>query len=416
MNQSNSNIITSFIDEWRLLSRSQKWLYFLYAVVLIGDFTDIFVSIENRLGLSFLIPFSDTILTIIALLGCIKIFFESLKIVDLIFLISIILFYIISQNTHPATAALHEEYFEVFVAAIPMYLVGLTFGKKTSSKVFVFFAIGCVILRFLFLNIQGIGVTETGDKNTELMTAAYGILPFVCLLFYNAIEKHGLLNYAIAFFGLFVLMSLGVRGPVACFITFIAIYLIAFKTHNKHNVLIKSLTAIVAVAFYSFSSYIILAFDTVASVLGFSTRVFESFQAGEFANFEESSGRDRIFENIMNHVQQHNLLWGEGLYSDRIITEGGFYAHNLELELLCEFGYIGGTIILLVISVLTLRAFRIVWDTQYAIILLAFFCSSIMQLQFSGSYIFTPVFWLFIGMCVSANRIEGRKRKLHFFR
>lgn len=416
MNQRYLNIYTSFINEWRHLSRNQKWLYFLYVVVLIGDFTDILISIENRMGLSFLIPFSDTIITIIAFLGCVKIFFKSLRIVDLFFLSALLLFYIISQNTHPATAALHEEYFEMFVAALPMYLVGLTFSTKTSSKVFVFFAFWCVFLRFLFLNIQGVGVSESGDKNTEFMTVAYGILPFVCLLFYNAIDKHGLLNYAIAFFGLFVLMSLGVRGPVVCFITFIAIYLIVFKTYGKHNVLIKSSTAIVTIVFYSFSYYVILAFGAIASVLGFSTRVFDSFQAGEFVNFKESSGRDRIFENIMSYVQQHNLAWGEGLYSDRIITDGGFYAHNLELELLCEFGYIGGTIILLVISVLTLRAFRIVWDTQYAIILLAFFCSSIMQLQFSGSYIFTPVFWLFIGMCVSANRIEGRKRKLHFFR
>ena len=127
-------------------------------------------------------------------------------------------------------------------------------------------------------------------------------------------------------------------------------------------------------------------------------------------SYENSSGRDYLYANVMDYIKNNDLKWGNGLYSDRNITGFDSYVHNFELEILCDFGYIGGTIVLILFFIFIIRAFRKSWGTSLSVLLLVFFCSSVMHLQFSGSFLSTPIFYLFIGMCVSSIR-ESRKDK-----
>ena len=121
-------------------------------------------------------------------------------------------------------------------------------------------------------------------------------------------------------------------------------------------------------------------------------------------NLQESSGRDNLYSDAIDYISRNDVYFGEGLYSDRYITATDQYVHNLEIELLCDFGWIGGSILILLLAFIVARAFYKVKGSQGALFLLVFFCTAIIGAQFSGSFLTTSVIWLFLGMCATMQR------------
>lgn len=243
-----------------------------------------------------------------------------------------------------------------------------------------------------------------GRENTEMMGASYNLLPFVCLLFWNAITRGGLIHWIMVIIASFLLFSLGVRGPIICFAFFVAFYIMVFK-HFKHDLFVKILIGIATLIVYIFSVEIALFFSVISEQLGMSTRVFESFVQNQMVNIQESSNRDVIWEGAFGVLTEKRIFWDFNLYADRLYN--GLetqYVHNLELECLCDFGIIGGSVVLVILFLLILRAFKSVWGKETVVLILVFFTASVMELQFSGSFLILPMFWLFLGLCVSMIR------------
>ena len=53
--------------------------------------------------------------------------------------------------------------------------------------------------------------------------------------------------------------------------------------------------------------------------------------------------------------------------------------------------------------------FKNAWRKDVAVLLLVFFSSSVMQLQFSSTYLLLPVFWFFLGMCSTMIRDTNKE-------
>jgi O-antigen ligase len=407
-----TNFLEEVASDWRVLSYSQKFLYFLYLFVLVKHTLPLFRAIENRIGLAFFTEFSDAFFIIVAVLGCITVFWKKLKLIDLCFILGVMLLHFISTEMNQETAAFAiENKANFFWACLPMFFVGLTIDSKSSMRLFVLLAYLAVILQIIYLSFFGMATDSQGREKTEMMGAAYNLLPFVCLLIWNAITRGGLIHWIMAIIASFLLFSLGARGPIICLIFFVAVYLMVYK-HYKHGYFAKILIGIAAVLVYVFSVEIALFFSLISEQLGMSTRVFESVVQNQMVNIQESSNRDVIWEGALGVLTDNKIFWDFNLYADRLYN--GLetqYVHNLELECLCDFGIIGGCVVLAILFLLILRAFKSVWDKETVVLMLVFFTASVMELQFSSSFLMLPMFWLFLGLCVSMIR-DGNKNRL----
>ena len=132
-----------------------------------------------------------------------------------------------------------------------------------------------------------------------------------------------------------------------------------------------------------------------------STRVFQTF-LGEFSSGTSlDSGRLEIQKELIRQIKINPF--GYGLGGDRVFT--GWYAHNIFLELIVQFGiFIGGflCVFLVYIVISSLRKARA--EMQILSILLLFICTGLIKLLISGSYLIEPYFFLLLGFAISIRR------------
>ena len=411
-----TNFSEEVASDWRGLTQSQKWLFVLYTLLLVSYTRNIIYAIETRIGLSALTDYTDIFLYVILAFGCFRIFLQKIKKTDLFFLLVVIVIHILSWAINKDTASLSEDNALLFFGScLPMFLVGLTVDKKTPISLFVVMAYIALFLSFLYFSVFGLGEDETGNAKVSSMDYAFKLLPFTCLLLYNAFERRGVFHWIIGLVALFLLLSYGVRGAVVAVLFFIVFYLIVYK-HYTYNAFIKILTVVLAYIIFVYIDVIAMTLMVISQQLGLSTRIFESVLDDKMINFSESSYRDVIWNNVINTLKANGNLLDCNLYVDRFYNGMElFYVHNLELELLCDFGWIGGTLLIVFLFLYIFRAFKGVWNTSAAALLLVFFSSTVMQLQFSGSFLMSPLFWFFLGMC-STMIHEGKRRKSTSFK
>lgn len=404
MKQNNNTFITKFVSEYRQLSSTQKFLYFLLTFLLCSDFKLLFYAVEARVGLSTVSEFINVVVIIIAVFGSYMAFTRKIRIWHFAILLFLVFFHQMSAIWFPRTATYSDANAAHFIwGCLPMFLVGLTIDKKTSPVIFVGISYFALFLQILFIGVLGLDSAAEDSEHIDSMVRAYNFLPFACFIVWYSLENCGLYNIITSLISIFLLFSMGARGPIVCFVSFIVIYLVFFKEF-KHAKFVKPLLIISFLVFFQYSKELTFFLATISSFWGLSTRVYNSIQEETLVNLQESSGRDNLYSDAIDYISRNDVYFGEGLYSDRYITATDQYVHNLEIELLCDFGWIGGSILILLLAFIVARAFYKVKGSQGALFLLVFFCTAIIGAQFSGSFLTTSVIWLFLGMCATMQR------------
>ena len=136
--------------------------------------------------------------------------------------------------------------------------------------------------------------------------------------------------------------------------------------------------------------------------LGFSTRMIDKITSGDLF---VSDSRNIILDRIKASISDRPFT-GNGIFSDRVIV--GTYTHNIFYEIWLDFGYIAGTAIMIFLATLFFKAYRRLQTNDGKMLFMALFCSSVIHLLFSGSYLTEPFFFLLIGLSVAvvANKKE----------
>ena len=121
---------------------------------------------------------------------------------------------------------------------------------------------------------------------------------------------------------------------------------------------------------------------------------------------EESSNRDNFYASVIEEIKNDNGF-GHGWLSDRLFTPDGMYVHNFELEILCQFGYIAGGLLLIMLFYLICK--RFFYDKRLEAISFWYImlCSGFFALQFSYTYVKYPLFFIFIGYLLSNRKITN---------
>ena len=254
------------------------------------------------------------------------------------------------------------------------------------------------------------------SKGEELMEdnmdAAYKTLPSIMFLIYYAFEKkkfHYTLLAVLAGIAAFVF---GTRGPILCIAAFTAISIFQImKTRKSNGMRILLFAIVVGLA-------CLLIFGDVLTTLaenlseqfakwGFSTRVFDYFIEGDFS---ETNGRSIIFEIVTAAINERPIV-GHGFLGDQmLIGQGGAgaYAHNLLLELWCQFGLIIGSFILLYfIGKPILALVRQKGRTDMQNFLWMLICMNFVKLMLSSTYTDEQYFFFMIGVSIAATHNAG---------
>ncbi len=245
------------------------------------------------------------------------------------------------------------------------------------------------LLYGLFTYLGGAILSENYDYSQGF---GYMLLFPIIVLFYQK-KWYSLVFSAIL---LLLLIVYGGRGPLLSVVLFFVYVLIK----QKRFILIGVLVGAVAVGIPILAS-------TVKS-LGITSRMLDLMLTGEMA---QDNGRNAINEVIERGIQQEPFGWG--LFGDRVITDGANYAHSFYREILAEFGiYIGG-VLLFVLAIEVIKRFKIIKDEDRDMYVLFFFACFV-PILFSGSYLTSSNFALFIGLAILLPKFYSKRRVKKF--
>lgn len=370
----------------------------LWSMGILLYYTRTFVS---RSPLYFIAPEFMTICIVSGILFSLSYFKKTLRVIDIIVYLIIVAYYYLNMVIFPANKeVLSELSFLCLIHSVPLFLIGLSLNVEKSYNYLRFISGLSIIVLAVVLFLMG-GVREyelTGDEG-EGMVKAYALLPCLLFIVWDTLRTPNIVNTIISLLGVIILFSLGTRGPIVCLLAFIVLFLLLFKEY-KHPIRNRILVFCAGGVLYTFLTPILLAVQGLLMSVGASTRIVNTLLED---TFDDSHGRDDISSFMWGEIMKDPWS-GHGLAGDRVTGHWASWSHNFALEIFMAFGLALGCVILGVLLWMLIKI--VIKDihsvhTQFTILL---FCSSVMMLMFSSSFLQEPMIYLFIGYMVNILR------------
>ena len=206
----------------------------------------------------------------------------------------------------------------------------------------------------------------------------------------------------LALIGSFFILALGCRGALLAFVFFVAGEMILFK-HYNYGFLSRIVILMGAGICCLLLNPILVVMKNFTSMFGFGTRVYDKIIGGELVSTDT---RDWIYEQVGDYILTDKGHIGYGLFYDRVLMgmEKSSYAHNIIYELLLDFGvYLGSFLLIFLTSLFFINMIK-AKGTSSCSMIFAFFCSCVICLFFSSSYLCNSIFWIFVGLMISTFR------------
>lgn len=199
-----------------------------------------------------------------------------------------------------------------------------------------------------------------------------------------------------------IMLFFGSRGPLFASIVYLFISNKFFITSKLYIKLLIFLIAIILLL-ANFNSILFYLEDS----FNISSRTLSLLLSGHLTS---DSGRMTIYSKVWESIID-KPFWGYGLFSDRVLlgninTE--VYAHNLFLEVFHNFGILAGGLIIVIITMLSIKIyFNLTKTHKTFFITVAIY--SLLPLMFSGSYLTSNLFALYLGMISLFSQKEQKE-------
>lgn len=285
-------------------------------------------------------------------------------------------------------------------------LPGYYIARKVKSLENLFFLIEkvpfplTIMMLLIFLYKK-----QSNTLRIDDMFISYGILPAVIISIYLLFNKNKKINVLYIAFGLFVIITHGSRGPLLAVIFYIFAYALINAKKNKVLVLLlSSFSVLIYLNLLSIVNWMI----GILNNFNYTSRTLYKIKEGSIAS---GTGRNYIQEVAIS-LFKDNPFTGVGIgverihifknvYLDRGISDklSTSYPHNLFIELLSQFGVLGMLVIFLLLFLIT---FSFLYGNKLEKnLLLVLFSISFIELMLSSSYLLSPQFFFYIGICYS---------------
>lgn len=326
--------------------------------------------------------------------------FNRIRAKDLFVLAGIYSFFIVNILLFPSTIDYYKD--KAMMMTVVFYLPICTFvvnhiknwnGLFKEMKLFAAMSVPIALYMVIFSDI-----TQYEELFTY-MDFSYCLLPFVAALYLTGREERSNLWYTLFAIDALCMILYGARATFLFLVIFIAGYEYLHGSSRFRIYLLGAIfiTAVIATLFYA---DIIIYLSTIDGIK--ESRLVEKALIGQLT---DGGDRERLVLQSMDRI---STMGAEipGLYGDRKYIQG-VYPHNIVLEILMQFGIIGGSLILILFMIIVKVD---IFDTRYGIPALFLCCILFGKFMFSGSYIQDGLFWLwlFAMICI----FQSRKRPL----
>lgn len=259
------------------------------------------------------------------------------------------------------------------------------FDEIANKISYIVFILGGLITLLIFLGKLDIGYYST--------SIAYYILYPLIFFTRKFLDNSRISDLIFSILSILMVISIGSRGPLLVFVIFVLIYLII--NFNNFSWIKKIVTILCILLGYTYFDKVIIVLLGVLDKFGIYSRTLIKISSGEIS----VSGRTTIYKDIINLINANPIL-GIGLAGDRRLI--GVYSHNFLLEIISGFGIPFGSVIIITIFALLLRAIFISSQLNRNI-LLTWFAIGFIPLLFSSSYLTTFQFWILLGLVIQTN-------------
>lgn len=406
----NTEANISLRNYWKTLNRGDKGYILLLCAVFVPLTFKLFSPIFIILGLG---GYTDIIMPVLLWTGIVfsmQRFKQSIYARDVIAYLLFAFFFLFSPVIYPQSKEFVDKNFGEFIfTVVPFYFIGLTLNYERDKNLLYFTAVFGVIVQLFWQICQMAGWVEfdVDDRAmSEQMGTAYGFLFSVCFMTKTAIENTRLYNVLLAVISIIMLFLMGSRGPVVVFLFYVAIYWVFHLKFKKNGLKKRIIFLSILILLFIVSESIFVSLARFATDIGLSSRVFESFLSDQMLNLEESSYRDIIYSDAINIIKSEYSGFGGGFGFDRIAVGSFQYAHNFVLEILLDFGRIGGSIILLAIGWMILQSYKHCVNSQESAFFSIILTCGLLSLLFSSTWITSPLFFIFIGYMATLCRFK----------
>lgn len=394
-------------------NRTERSLWFLclliwaekiiinYGVVILNKIT----GIEYNIFYNVVIP-AIFVFFIISAYPLIK---TKIKSVDYIFYVFVMLIFYLSYVLNADNREYLDKYFITLpFVCLPMYFAGVFFSFRILKEQLYYISIISLIGQFVFVFLIANNVEQSYQDMDDYMVQSYQILPYVLYTLYYAMERPNKYRIIWSLFGLFLVLSLGTRGPFLCSMIFIVTYILIFKFPSI-GIMRK---IIIAAGSYLLYKVIVAFLGPLLSLIassGGSTRIIE-WMLGENAGAEASSEQRLDIINQAISFLEKNHYMGMGFAGDRVMMEG-YYVHNFAIEMIISYGLFFGSLLLIILAYrLTkgLFSFNIEDNNKFLLLLI---CAGLIPLFMSGSYVDSIWFYFMLGFCTQTLRTRRVLKK-----
>lgn len=324
---------------------------------------------------------------------------NQVKVSDYVLFVSIALLYILLWATNIENFKGFEDDVPRFLLLVlPYFFAGLVLNQSEHSRSFWLISSATILVEILYAVVYTQNRVDVETGFSSQMGLAFSLLPHVSYLWLYFFSKKKVGYLVIAIIGELFLLSLGNRGSVVQSLLFIVIYVIFF-TRLKENLLASLIVMTLSFLVYYYSDTIFLSIQILFEQLGLSSRVLDFAQSDDFVS--GGSGRDFLYAKIWNEILHHPLA-GQGLYADRAII--GAYTHNFILEFLVSFGFPIAIMLLLILCIMFLKAFRSFVSLEEKAFLVVLLVSGFGLCMTSSTVWHEPYVFIAIGYAISIIR------------
>lgn len=298
----------------------------------------------------------------------------------------------------------YNPIYPLYLQCIPTFLITLLLKDvdgflKIATKYSVF-----VIFMAIFVYIA---LVQSGnDRTIEYMTFSYNMLLPATICAYQGMENGKKKHMVLSLIASVVIIVAGARGAAVCVLSMLfLLFLYSMgKKLTMGRLLMFAAALVGGIFFLIYFEEIMQWIGTVLHNNNIKSRTIEKIIKGTVG---KSSGRDLIREYLI-YSFKFMPARGYGIYGDRTLV--GSYAHNFILEIIIDYGFVIGPLVLFSMAVAFLR---IIVNKQRREVLSLFIISipGFIKLFFSGSYLQDSIFWLFFGamfLCLNKENLVIR--------
>lgn len=323
------------------------------------------------------------------------------------FILSYILFLCIflgSAILHTKTVMyLPEVSFWLFIICIPTAQYYLVIRDKSIFLRMLILSGYYQLFLGLTIFISMIVSTPTYD-----MTFSYLVLvPMIILTYKLVFIKFRMIDTILVIASFISVLTVGSRGPLLAYFIYLILLFVNYLNNNRFN----GKTYVLGLFLTILTSFFIMNFDLILSRIdkflfqyGIQSRTIYLLSSD---NVDFSTGRSEIFSKTISNITL-NPVFGNGIAGDRVFLNGS-YPHNIFLEIIAQFGIFLGGVFSLILLFYWFHAVFVNNSRTNQHLTIIFAGLGLISLFYSGSYLTSSNFWLFMAICISSVHFSNNQ-------